>query len=264
MKKLAFILALAGMLVGCNKNADVTKKEMTIKQTDISTEPQPVTATEKEPIAWHPICTEFESISVEINSKTTTYKIAETREETYVPDLDKIKKYLKMTINSAVKIKELENSMEDSIRHADSVFLEFENAIAQNVDIDNSESTIMYDKIVKIDNQPFLESISLKSPCENTVSVWITYLTTTPKNKIEISFYYEGDPLKGNFTYNIAQEAPQYFEQYGNGPFGWKDEESVGLLAKNLANGKSESQTLNRLYDSVKQIVSKIKINIKE
>lgn len=82
---------------------------------------------------------------MEIDGKTTTHKIAETSEETYVSNLDKMEKYLQMTIASAVKINDLENSMDDSIRHADSVFLEFENAIVKNVDID-SNCKIIYKK----------------------------------------------------------------------------------------------------------------------
>lgn len=109
-----------------------------------------------------------------------------------------------------------------------------------------------------------MEIISFKEPTDNKVCVWITYLTTTPKNKIEISFYDAGDSMKGNLTYDIAREVPKYFTQYDNGPYGWKDTESIGLLEKKLANGTSKSPTLNTVYDNVQQIINRIKIQVKE
>ncbi|MEL5721639.1 MAG: hypothetical protein P1P59_11035 [Treponemataceae bacterium] len=254
MKKLIYVLALVGMLFSCSKNTNAPANE---PETEVESE-----TIESKQIEWHPICPEFESISVEIDGKTILHKVDEIIKIIKIPDTDNRKEYLSMRIKTIPNSSDVSGEESDvSIWYSDAVFLEFENAIAQNREVDN-KNIMLYQKPEKIDNQPFLEIINLRNPYDSDFCFWVTYLTTTPKNKIEIEFEYIDDPIKGHLMYDISQEAPRYFERYDNGPLGWKDDQSIGLLAKNLANGTAESPTLNRLYNGVKQTISKIKIKV--
>ena len=259
MKKLAFILALLGMLVGCSKNTEVSTNQSITRETETATEVQNESssiaqnATNVENITEtktkEPWIALIEKEVTEISFKNGEYTIIPTDKEDYFEISIKLDKGL--SFFATLKRKNDTNlySMEDISPES------FQKKARDVLSVSVLPQYLGYANwAVQRNGYKFGHGIWL-SRFDPDVSLFqSTYYTTTPMYTLQCSFFRSScDEFK--------EEAPQYFEENGT----WKEEMPSGEtghdeFVKKIIDGTIESKTARELYKISEDFMNTIEI----
>ncbi|WP_024465284.1 hypothetical protein [Treponema pedis] len=257
MKKLAFILALAGMLVGCSKNTDVSTNESITRETETATEVQNETSTVVQNSTGVETKTEepwialIEKEITKISFNNGEYRLMPNDKEGYYY----INAELKNGVNFYVQLIQ-KNYIDDSIKfEPPETFQEYAKAVL-------SVSTLPQDLrtargAVEVNGHKFARNIRVSQFAPDISMFQMSYYTTTPGYTLQCTFSRGADEFK--------QEAPQYFEENGD----WKEEMPSGKtgyseFAQKIVDGTIESETARELYKISEDFMKTIEIKTVE
>ncbi|MGF7109731.1 hypothetical protein [Treponema pedis] len=261
MKKLAFILALAGMLVGCNKNTEVSTNESITREAETATEVQNESSTISQDVSNVESVTEtnteeawialIEKEVTEISFKNGEYTIIPTEQkESYI--YGELKNDLRFYVQLIPK-----DYINDSIQFVrPETFQEYAKAVL-------SASTLPKDLqkkrgVFEINGYTFGHGIWLTRFDPSITLFQSSYYTTTPTYTLECTFF-------RSLCEEFKEEAPQYFDENGD----WKQKMPSGEtgdseFAKKIVDGTIESETARELYKISEDFMKTIEIKTVE
>ena len=258
MKKLAFILALAGIFFGCSKNTEVSTNESITRETETATEVQnePSTIVKNSTNVENVTETKTEETWIALIEKEIT-KISFNNGEYRLMPNDKegyyyINAELKNGVNFYVQLIQ-KNYIDDSIKfELPETFQEYAKAVL-------SISTLPQDSrtargAVEVNGHKFARNIRVSQFAPDISMFQMSYYTTTPLYTLECTF------LRGRCD-EFKQEAPEYFEENGD----WKEEMPSGEtghdeFVKKIIDGTIESKTARELYKISEDFMKTIEI----
>ena len=257
MKKLVFILVLAGMFFGCSKNTEVSTNENITRETETTTEVRNEASTVVQNSTG--VETKTEELWIALIEKEIT-KISFNNGEYRLMPNDKegyyyINAELKNGLNFYVQLIQ-KNYIDDSIKfELPENFQEYAKAVL-------SVSTLPQDLrtargAVEVNGHKFARNIRVSQFAPDISMFQMSYYTTTPMYTLECTFSRGADEFK--------QEAPQYFEENGD----WKNEMPSGEtghdeFAKKIIDGTIESKTARELYKISEDFMKTIEIKTVE
>ncbi|UTC89684.1 hypothetical protein E4N87_02840 [Treponema denticola] len=262
MKKLAFILALVGMLVGCSKHTEVSRNQSITRETETTTEVQnePSTIVKNSTNVENVTETKTEETWIALIEKEIT-KISFNNGEYRLMPNDKegyyyINAELKNGVNFYVQLIQ-KNYIDDSIKfELPETFQEYAKAVL-------SVSTLPQDLrtargAVEVNGHKFARNIRVLQFAPDISMFQMSYYTTTPMYTLECTF------LRGRCD-EFKQEAPEYFEENGD----WKKEMPSGEtgdieFAEKIVDGTIESKTARELYKISEDFMKTIEIKTVE
>ena len=253
MKKLAFILALLGMLFGCSKNTEVSTNESITRETETATEVQNEASTVVQNSTGVETKTEepwialIEKEITKISFNNGEYRLMPNDKEGYYY----INAELKNGLNFYVQLIQ-KNYIDDSIKfELPETFQEYAKAVL-------SVSTLPQDLrtargAVEVNGHKFARNIRVSQFAPDISMFQMSYYTTTPMYTLECTFSRGADEFK--------QEAPEYFEENGD----WKEEMPSGEtghdeFVKKIIDGTIESKTARELYKISEDFMKTIEI----
>ncbi|UTY32282.1 hypothetical protein [Treponema putidum] len=253
MKKLAFILALLGMLFGCSKNTEVSTNESITRETETATEVQNEASTVVQNSTGVETKTEepwialIEKEITKISFNNGEYRLMPNDKEGYYY----INAELKNGLNFYVQLIQ-KNYIDDSIKfELPETFQEYAKAVL-------SVSTLPQDLrtargAVEVNGHKFARNIRVSQFAPDISMFQMSYYTTTPMYTLECTFSRGADEFK--------QEAPEYFEENGD----WKEEMPSGEtghdeFVKKIVDGTIESETARELYKISEDFMKTIEI----
>ncbi|UTY29829.1 hypothetical protein [Treponema putidum] len=253
MKKLAFILALLGMLFGCSKNTEVSTNESITRETETATEVQNEASTVVQNSTGVETKTEepwialIEKEITKISFNNGEYRLMPNDKEGYYY----INAELKNGLNFYVQLIQ-KNYIDDSIKfELPETFQEYAKAVL-------SVSTLPQDLrtargAVEVNGHKFARNIRVSQFAPDISMFQMSYYTTTPMYTLECTFSRGADEFK--------QEAPEYFEENGD----WKEEMPSGEtghdeFVKKIIDGTIESETARELYKISEDFMKTIEI----
>lgn len=254
MKKLAFILALLGMLVGCSKHTEVSMNESITRETEAATEVQNEASTVVQNSTGVETKTEepwialIEKEITKISFNNGEYRLMPNDKEGYYY----INAELKNGVNFYVQLIQ-KNYIDDSIKfELPETFQEYAKAVL-------SVSTLPQDLrtargAVEVNGHKFARNIRVSQFAPDISMFQMSYYTTTPMYTLECTF------LRGRCD-EFKQEAPEYFEENGD----WKEEMPSGEtghdeFVKKIIDGTIESETARELYKISEDFMKTIEI----
>nr|WP_303936267.1 hypothetical protein [Treponema denticola] len=253
MKKLVFILVLAGMFFGCSKNTEVSTNQSITRETETATEVQNEASTVVQNSTGVETKTEepwialIEKEITKISFNNGEYRLMPNDKEGYYY----INAELKNGLNFYVQLIQ-KNYIDDSIKfELPETFQEYAKAVL-------SVSTLPQDLriargAVEVNGHKFARNIRVSQFAPDISMFQMSYYTTTPLYTLQCTFSRGADEFK--------QEAPQYFEENGN----WKEEMPSGEtghneFAKKIIDGTIESETARELYKISEDFMKTIEI----
>lgn len=257
MKKLVFILVLAGMFFGCSKNTEVSTNQSITRETETATEVQNEASTVAQDAANVENVTEtkteepwialIEKEITKISFNNGEYRLMPNDKEGYYY----INAELKNGVNFYVQLIQ-KNYIDDSIKfELPETFQEYAKAVL-------SVSTLPQDLrtargAVEVNGHKFARNIRVSQFAPDISMFQMSYYTTTPLYTLQCTFSRGADEFK--------QEAPQYFEENGN----WKEEMPSGEtghdeFVKKIIDGTIESKTARELYKISEDFMKTIEI----
>ena len=253
MKKLVFILALAGMFFGCSKNTEVSTNESITRETETATEVQNEASTVVQNSTGVETKTEepwialIEKEITKISFNNGEYRLMPNDKEGYYY----INAELKNGLNFYVQLIQ-KNYIDDSIKfELPETFQEYAKAVL-------SVSTLPQDLriargAVEVNGHKFARNIRVSQFAPDISMFQMSYYTTTPMYTLQCTFSRGADEFK--------QEAPEYFEENGT----WKEEMPSGEtghneFAKKIIDGTIESKTARELYKISEDFMNTIEI----
>lgn len=253
MKKLVFILALAGMFFGCSKNTEVSTNESITRETETATEVQNEASTVVQNSTGVETKTEepwialIEKEITKISFNNGEYRLMPNDKEGYYY----INAELKNGLNFYVQLIQ-KNYIDDSIKfELPETFQEYAKAVL-------SVSTLPQDLriargAVEVNGHKFARNIRVSQFAPDISMFQMSYYTTTPMYTLQCTFSRGADEFK--------QEAPEYFEENGT----WKEEMPSGEtghneFAKKIIDGTIESETARELYKISEDFMKTIEI----
>ncbi|QSI04742.1 hypothetical protein [Treponema pedis] len=262
MKKLAFILALAGMLVGCNKNTEVSTNESITREAETATEVQNESSTISQDVSNVESVTETntEEAWIALIEKEVTEISFKNGEYTIIPttgrDFFTINLDLGNGLYFYVTVKSKNYTDLDTMDiGTPEFFQEYAKAVL-------SVSTLPQDLrtargAVEVNGHKFARNIRVSQFAPDISMFQMSYYTTTPGYTLQCTFSRGADEFK--------QEAPQYFEENGD----WKQKMPSGEtgdseFAKKIVDGTIESKTARELYKISEDFMKTIKIKTVE
>ncbi|MEL3913171.1 hypothetical protein [Treponema pedis] len=257
MKKLAFILALAGMLVGCSKNTEVSTNESITRETETATEVQnePSTVVQNstgvETKTEEPWIALIEKDIGAILFQNEKYKILPAGKNDCLEFNFEIEKGIKVDV--ALRSKYFED---DTMRFTlPEQFQKYAKAVL-------SASTLSHDLqkergAFEINGYKFKRTIKVTEFARDIVFFRLSYYTTTPMYTLECTFSRGAEEFK--------EEAPQYFDENGD----WKEEMPSGEpgyseFEQKIVDGTIESETARELYKISEDFMKTIEIKTVE
>ncbi len=258
MKKLVFILALAGMFFGCSKNTEVSTNESITKETETATEVQNEASTIAQDAASVENITEsktkepwialIEKEITKISFNNGEYRLMPNDKEGY----SYINAELKNGLNFYVQLIQ-KNYIDDSIK------FELPENFQKKAKAVLSVSTLPQDLriargAVEVNGHKFARNIRVSQFAPDISMFQMSYYTTTPMYTLECTF------LRGRCD-EFKQEASEYFEENGT----WKEEMPSGEtghneFAKKIIDGTIESETARELYKISEDFMKTIEI----
>ena len=253
MKKLIYVLALLGMLIGCSKNTNVSRNQSITRETETATEVQNEASTVVQNSTGVETKTEepwialIEKEITKISFNNGEYRLIPNDKEGYYY----INAELKNGVNFYVQLIQ-KNYIDDSIKfELPETFQEYAKAVL-------SVSTLPQDLrtargVVEVNGHKFARNIRVSQFAPDISMFQMSYYTTTPMYTLECTFSRGADEFK--------QEAPQYFEENGN----WKEEMPSGEtghdeFVKKIIDGTIESKTARELYKISEDFMKTIEI----
>lgn len=253
MKKLVFILALAGMFFGCSKNTEVSTNESITRETETATEVQNEASTVVQNSTGVETKTEepwialIEKEITKISFNNGEYRLMPNDKEGYYY----INAELKNGLNFYVQLIQ-KNYIDDSIKfELPETFQEYAKAVL-------SVSTLPQDLrtargAVEVNGHKFARNIRVSQFAPDISMFQMSYYTTTPMYTLQCTFSRGAEEFK--------QEAPEYFEENGT----WKEEMPSGEtghdeFAKKIIDGTIESETARELYKISEDFMKTIEI----
>ena len=253
MKKLVFILALAGMFFGCSKNTEVSTNESITRETETATEVQNEASTVVQNSTGVETKTEepwialIEKEITKISFNNGEYRLMPNDKEGYYY----INAELKNGLNFYVQLIQ-KNYIDDSIKfELPETFQEYAKAVL-------SVSTLPQDLrtargAVEVNGHKFARNIRVSQFAPDISMFQMSYYTTTPMYTLQCTFSRGAEEFK--------QEAPEYFEENGT----WKEEMPSGEtghdeFAKKIVDGTIESKTARELYKISEDFMKTIEI----
>ena len=253
MKKLIYVLALLGMLIGCSKNTNVSRNQSITRETETTTEVQnePSTVVQNstgvETKTEEPWIALIEKEITKISFNNGEYRLMPNDKEGYYY----INAELKNGVNFYVQLIQ-KNYIDDSIKfELPETFQEYAKAVL-------SVSTLPQDLrtargAVEVNGHKFARNIRVSQFAPDISMFQMSYYTTTPLYTLQCTFSRGADEFK--------QEAPQYFEENGN----WKEEMPSGEtghdeFVKKIIDGTIESKTARELYKISEDFMKTIEI----
>lgn len=253
MKKLIYVLALLGMLIGCSKNTNVSRNQSITRETETATEVQNEASTvvqnstgveNKTEEPWIAL---IEKEITKISFNNGEYRLIPNDKEGYYY----INAELKNGVNFYVQLIQ-KNYIDDSIKfELPETFQEYAKAVL-------SVSTLPQDLrtargVVEVNGHKFARNIRVSQFAPDISMFQMSYYTTTPLYTLQCTFSRGADEFK--------QEAPQYFEENGN----WKEEMPSGEtghdeFVKKIIDGTIESKTARELYKISEDFMKTIEI----
>ncbi|MEL3913174.1 hypothetical protein [Treponema pedis] len=259
MKKLAFILALAGMLVGCSKNTDVSTNESITREIETATEVQNETSTVVQNSTGVETKTEepwialIEKEITEISFQNGEYRLIPNDKEDYFEINIKLDKGL--SFFATLKRKNDANlySIEDISPES------FQKKARDVLSVSVLPQYLGHANwAVQRNGYKFEHGIWL-SRFDPGISLFqSSYYTTTPMYTLQCTFF-------KNSCDEFKQEAPQYFEK---GEI-WKIKMPSGKtghneFAEKIVDGTIESETARELYKISEDFMKTIEIKTVE
>ena len=253
MKKLVFILVLAGMFFGCSKNTEVSTNQSITRETETATEVQNEASTVVQNSTGVETKTEepwialIEKEITKISFNNGEYRLMPNDKEGYYY----INAELKNGLNFYVQLIQ-KNYIDDSIKfELPETFQEYAKAVL-------SVSTLPQDLriargAVEVNGHKFARNIRVSQFAPDISMFQMSYYTTTPLYTLQCTFSRGADEFK--------QEAPEYFEENGT----WKEEMPSGEtghneFAKKIIDGTIESETARELYKISEDFMKTIEI----
>lgn len=253
MKKLIYVLALLGMLIGCSKNTNVSRNQSITRETETATEVQNEASTVVQNSTGVETKTEepwialIEKEITKISFNNGEYRLMPNDKEGYYY----INAELKKGVNFYVQLIQ-KNYIDDSIKfELPETFQEYAKAVL-------SVSTLPQDLrtargAVEVNGHKFARNIRVSQFAPDISMFQMSYYTTTPLYTLQCTFSRGADEFK--------QEAPQYFEENGN----WKEEMPSGEtghdeFVKKIIDGTIESKTARELYKISEDFMKTIEI----
>ena len=253
MKKLIYVLALLGMLIGCSKNTNVSRNQSITRETETATEVQNEASTVVQNSTGVETKTEepwialIEKEITKISFNNGEYRLMPNDKEGY----SYINAELKNGVNFYVQLIQ-KNYIDDSIKfELPETFQEYAKAVL-------SVSTLPQDLrtargAVEVNGHKFARNIRVSQFAPDISMFQMSYYTTTPLYTLQCTFSRGADEFK--------QEAPQYFEENGN----WKEEMPSGEtghdeFVKKIIDGTIESKTARELYKISEDFMKTIEI----
>lgn len=253
MKKLIYVLALLGMLIGCSKNTNVSRNQSITRETETATEVQNEASTVVQNSTGVETKTEepwialIEKEITKISFNNGEYRLMPNDKEGYYY----INAELKNGVNFYVQLIQ-KNYIDDSIKfELPETFQEYAKAVL-------SVSTLPQDLrtargAVEVNGHKFARNIRVSQFAPDISMFQMSYYTTTPLYTLQCTFSRGADEFK--------QEAPQYFEENGN----WKEEMPSGEtghdeFVKKIIDGTIESKTARELYKISEDFMKTIEI----
>lgn len=253
MKKLIYVLALLGMLIGCSKNTNVSRNQSITRETETATEVQNEASTVVQNSTGVETKTEepwialIEKEITKISFNNGEYRLIPNDKEGYYY----INAELKNGVNFYVQLIQ-KNYIDDSIKfELPETFQEYAKAVL-------SVSTLPQDLrtargVVEVNGHKFARNIRVSQFAPDISMFQMSYYTTTPLYTLQCTFSRGADEFK--------QEAPQYFEENGN----WKEEMPSGEtghdeFVKKIIDGTIESKTARELYKISEDFMKTIEI----
>ena len=259
MKKLVFILVLAGMFFGCSKNTEVSTNQSITRETETATEVQNEASTVAQDAANVENVTEtkteepwialIEKEITEVSFKNGKYKITPPIEGGFSELYINLEKGIELSV--AIKSKNDTNLYFIEDRSPES----FQETARDVLSASILPQYLGYANwAVQRNGYKFGHGIWL-SRFDPDVSLFqSTYYTTTPMYTLQCSFFRSScDEFK--------EEAPQYFEENGT----WKEEMPSGEtghdeFVKKIIDGTIESETARELYKISEDFMKTIEI----
>lgn len=253
MKKLIYVLALLGMLIGCSKSTNVSRNQSITRETETATEVQNEASTivqnstGVETKTEEPWIALIEKEITKISFNNGEYRLMPNDKEGYYY----INAELKNGVNFYVQLIQ-KNYIDDSIKfELPETFQEYAKAVL-------SVSTLPQDLrtargAVEVNGHKFARNIRVSQFAPDISMFQMSYYTTTPLYTLQCTFSRGADEFK--------QEAPQYFEENGN----WKEEMPSGEtghdeFVKKIIDGTIESKTARELYKISEDFMKTIEI----
>ena len=254
MKKLIYVLALLGMLIGCSKNTNVSRNQSITRETETATEVQNEASTVVQNSTGVETKTEepwialIEKEITKISFNNGEYRLMPNDKEGYYY----INAELKNGVNFYVQLIQ-KNYIDDSIKfELPETFQEYAKAVL-------SVSTLPQDLrtargAVEVNGHKFARNIRVSQFAPDISMFQMSYYTTTSLYTLECTF------LRGRCD-EFKQEAPEYFEENGN----WKEEMPSGEtghdeFVKKIIDGTIESKTARELYKISEDFMKTIEI----
>ena len=259
MKKLIYVLALLGMLIGCSKNTNVSRNQSITRETETTTEVQnePSTIVKNstnvenvtESNTEEPWIALIEKEITEVSFKNGKYKITPPIEGGFSELYINLEKGIELSV--AIKSKNDTNLYFIEDRSPES----FQETARYVLSASILPQYLGYANwAVQRNGYKFGHGIWL-SRFDPDVSLFqSTYYTTTPMYTLQCSFFRSScDEFK--------EEAPQYFEENGT----WKEEMPSGEtghdeFVKKIIDGTIESETARELYTISEDFMKTIEI----
>ncbi|MEL3913173.1 hypothetical protein [Treponema pedis] len=257
MKKLAFILALAGMFFGCSKNTEVSTNESITRETETATEVQNETSTVVQNSTGVETKTEepwialIEKEVTEISFKNGEYTIIPTDKEDYFEIYTELENGLRFY---AIL---MQKNFEDDPR-ALSEPERFQKYAKVVLSASTLPQYLQKERgIFETNGYKFKRTIKVTEFARDIVFFRLSYYTTTPMYMLRCTFSRDADEFK--------EEAPQYFDENG----GWKLEMPSGEpgyieFAQKMVDGTIESKTARELYKICEDFMKTIEIKTVE
>lgn len=254
MKKLIYVLALLGMLIGCSKNTNVSRNQSITRETETATEVQNEASTVVQNSTGVETKTEepwialIEKEITKISFNNGEYRLMPNDKEGYYY----INAELKNGVNFYVQLIQ-KNYIDDSIKfELPETFQEYAKAVL-------SVSTLPQDLrtargAVEVNGHKFARNIRVSQFAPDISMFQMSYYTTTSLYTLECTF------LRGRCD-EFKQEAPEYFEENGD----WKEEMPSGEtghdeFVKKIIDGTIESKTARELYKISEDFMKTIEI----
>lgn len=258
MKKLIYVLALLGMLIGCSKNTNVSRNQSITRETETATEVQNEASTvvqnstgveTKTDETWIAL---IEKEITKISFNNGEYRLMPNDKEGYYY----INAELKNGVNFYVQLIQ-KNYIDDSIK------FELPENFQKKAKAVLSVSTLLQDLrtargAVEVNGHKFARNIRVSQFAPDISMFQMSYYTTTPMYTLECTF------LRGRCD-EFKQEAPEYFEENGD----WKEEMPSGEtghdeFVKKIIDGTIESKTARELYKISEDFMKTIEIKTVE
>ncbi len=287
MKKILLIMMCSFLVFACNKNekkevavnkivdSDKTKIEKSEKPKPAKGKAKKSTTEKTEPKVDKEVKKTLKGINPEIKSITVgndemgfiyTEDLSKDEEQNKCPSVKRNK------FDMSMKVYKIKNGEGEYVVD-DSSFLEMEEAIFSNKKLPEYNLSTSQ-RLLNIDGYRFIEYITLAEHDLISIQLQIILCTTTPTNKIIISFY-------GNITdlaTTLIKEAPMYFhessitsseeiEGWGNKVPEWNagisddpEYHNMKNFCKKLIAGTCESKTAQTIFNTYQEFIKSMKI----